>query len=351
MAPHDTVELLAGGIAHDFDALLNVIVGHADTLTDCLSPGDPRAVQVAAIRLAAEQAATLTQQLLAYSRTQARQPTVLNLNAIVETVRPTLQRLVGPGIRLEIRPAAALANVLADAEQLEHILRHLAMNARAAMPAGGVLTMATANVSLDEAAAAHREVAAGGYVELSVTDTGVGIAAGTQPRLFEPFFTTKARISGTGLGLAMVQGVVAQSAGHISVESAVGCGARFAIYLPATSEPPGARGSRDRGAKAGRGSETVLLMGDDLAVRGFIADVLRRRGYRMLVARDAGDALRLAAGDEGPIDLLMTAGADGTAVAEALRGPHSHARVLDVPLGKPLTPDALARRVRVALGA
>ena len=350
MPTNDTVERLAGGIAHDFDALLNAIVGHADTLSDCLSPGDPRAAQVAAIRRAAEQAATLTQQLLAFSRTQSRQPAVLSLNAVLEGARPMLQRLVGAHIRLDVQPAGELSCVRADAEQIEHILRHLAMNARDAMPDGGVLTMATANVSVDAAAAAHREVPVGDYVELSVTDTGVGIAAGTQPRLFEPFFTTKARISGTGLGLAMVQGVVTQSAGHISVESAVGCGARFAIYLPATSEPPGAGGSRDRGAKAGRGSETVLLMGDDLAVQGFIGDVLRRRGYRMLVARDAGDALRLAAGDEGPIDLLMTAGADGTAVAEALRGPHSHARVLDVPLGKPLTPDALARRVRVALG-
>ncbi len=349
MAPHDTVELLAGGIAHDFDALLNVIVGHADTLTDCLSPGDPRAVQVAAIRLAAEQAATLTQQLLAYSRTQARQPTVLNLNAIIDTVRPTLQRLVGAGIRLEIRPAAALANVLADAEQLEHILRHLAMNARDAMPGGGVLTMATANVSLDEAAAAHREVAAGGYVELSVTDTGVGIAAGMQPHLFEPFFTTKPRLRGTGLGLAMVQGVVTQSGGHISVDSAVGRGARFAIYLPATRElAPGSR-APDRGAKAGRGSETVLLMIDDLSVQGFIGDVLRRRGYVVLMAHDAADALRFAASHAAPIDLLITAGMDGGAVGDALQARQPAARLLDLALGKPLTPDALARRVRSAL--
>jgi two-component system cell cycle sensor histidine kinase/response regulator CckA len=349
MASNDTVELLAGGIAHDFDALLNAIVGHADTLTDCLSPGDPRAVQVAAIRRAAEQAATLTQQLLAYSRTQARQPAVLNLNAIIDAARPTLQRLVGTHIDLELRQAADLSCVRADAEQLEHILRHLAMNARDAMPDGGVLTLATANVSLDAAAAAHREVPPGDYVELSVTDTGVGIDEGMQPRLFEPFFTTKARARGTGLGLAIVHGVVTQSEGHISVESAVGRGARFAIYLPATSEPADGRDAPDRGAKAGRGSETVLLMGDDAAVQGFIGDVLRRRGYRMLLAQDAFDALRLAADAEAPIDLLITAGSDGHAVAEQLRRRQPNARVLDVPLGKPLTPDALARRVRTAL--
>jgi CheY-like chemotaxis protein len=349
MANRDTVELLAGGIAQDFDALLNAIVGHADTLTDCLSPGDPRTAHVAAIRRAAEQAAALTQQLLAFSRTQSQQPAVLNLNTIIEGARPTLQRLVGPEIRLDVRPASGLSSVRADAEQLEQILRHLAMNARDAMPDGGVLTMSTANVCLDEASAAHREVAPGEYVELSVTDTGVGIAAGMQPRLFEPFFTTKPRARGTGLGLAMVHGVVTQSRGHISVESAVGRGARFAIYLPATLETPAARIWPDRGAKAGRGSETVLLMGDDLAVQEFIGDVLRRRGYQLLMAHDASDALRLAGDREVAVDLLLIAGTDGVEVARALRQRCSTARVLEVPLGKPLTPDALARRVRAAI--
>jgi hypothetical protein len=349
MATNDTVELLAGGIAHDFDALLSAIVGHADTLTDCLSPGDPRAAQVAAIRQAAEQAATLTQQLLAFSRTQSRQPSVLNLNTVVEEARATLQRLAGSDIRLEIELAGALSSVHADAEQLDHILRHLVMNARDAMPAGGVLTLATANVSLDAAAAAQREVPAGDYVELSVTDTGVGIAAGMQPHLFEPFFSTKPRARGTGLGLAMVQGVVAQSQGHISVESAVGRGARFAIYLPATSAAPAAWAPRDRGAKAGRGSETVLLMVEDLALQGFIGDVLRRRGYQLLVAHDAFDAMRLAADEEAAIDLLITVATDGAAVATALQQRLPGARVLDVALGKPMTPDALARRVRGAL--
>jgi two-component system cell cycle sensor histidine kinase/response regulator CckA len=348
MATNDTVGLLAGGIAHDFDALLEAIVGHADALTDCLSPGDPRSARVAAIRQAAEQAAMLTQRLLAFSGTQPRQLAVLSLNVIIDRARATLQRLVGPAIRLEVRVADDLAGICADPEQMEHLLRHLAMNARDAMPDGGVLTLATANVSLDEAAAAEREVLAGLYVELSVTDTGVGIAAAMQPHLFDPFFTTKPRARGTGLGLAMVQGVVTQNCGHIRVESAVGRGARFAIYLPATREtatptPP------DRGAKAGRGSETVLLMGDDL-VQGFIGDVLKRRGYQLLTAHDESDALRLASGEEPPIDLLITAGKDATAVVDSLRRHQPRARVLDMPLGKPLTPDALARRVRGALG-
>jgi hypothetical protein len=349
MAPHDTVERLAAGIAHDFDALLNAIVGHADTLTDCLSPGDPRAAQVDAIRRAADQAGALTQQLLAYSRTQSRRPAVLNLNAIVDGARPTLQRLVGSHIRLDVQPAASQACVRADPEQIDHVLRHLAMNARDAMPDGGVLTLATANVSLDAAAAAQREVPAGDYVELAVTDTGVGIEAGMQPRLFEPFFTTKTRARGTGLGLAIVHGVVSQSHGYIRVDSTVGRGARFAIYLPAISEAPGARTSPDRGAKAGRGSETVLLLGADTAVQGFIGNVLRRRGYRILVAESVCDAVRLAADDATPIDLLITAGRDGGVVAKQLREHRPDARVLDVPLGKPLTPDALARRVRGAL--
>jgi signal transduction histidine kinase len=196
MAPHDTVERLAAGIAHDFDALLNAIVGHADTLIDCLSPGDPRAAQVDAIRRAAEQAGALTQQLLAYSRTRSRRPAVLNLNAIVDGARPTLQRLVGSHFRVDVQPAANLACVRADPEQIDHVLRHLAMNARDAMPDGGVLTVATANVSLEAAAAAQRAVPAGDYVELAVTDTGVGIEAGMQPRLFMPSSRPRARHHG-----------------------------------------------------------------------------------------------------------------------------------------------------------
>jgi two-component system, cell cycle sensor histidine kinase and response regulator CckA len=345
---HDTVELLAGGIAHDFDALIDVIVGHADALTDCLSPGDPRSAQVAAIRQAAEQAATLTQRLLAFSGTQPRELALLNLNVSIERARPTLQRLVGPAIRVEVEAAADLSCVCADPEQMEHLLRHLAMNSRDAMPDGGVLTLATANVSLDHVAAGQREVPPGNYVELSVSDTGVGIEAAVQPHLFEPFFTTKPRTRGTGLGLAMVQGVVTQNHGHISVESTVGRGARLAIYLPAARETAAGRTSPDRAAKAGRGSETVLLMGDDL-VQGFIGDVLKRRGYQLLLAHDERDALRLATGEDAPIDLLITAGRDATAVVDSLRRHQPRARVLDMPLGKPLTPDVLARRVRAAL--
>jgi len=350
MTTDEAVERLAGGIAHDFDALLDVIVGHADTLSDCLSPGDPRTAQVVAIRRAAEQAATLTQQLLAFSRTQAHEPAILNLNTLVHAARPMLQRLLGAGVRLEVTLAPDLACVHADSVQLEHILRHLAANARDAMPGGGRLTLATANVSLDTVAAAQREVPPGEYVELSATDTGIGIAEALQPRLFEPFFTTKARERGTGLGLAMVHGVVSQSRGHISVESAVGEGARFAIYLPATSDRRASVSPEVGGrAKADRGSETVLLMGEDPGVRAFIGDALTRRGYRVLVAVDEADALRLVAAEGGAIDLLMTAGRDGAGATETLRRCLPAVRELDVPMGKPLTPDGLARRVRASL--
>jgi CheY-like chemotaxis protein len=365
MAKNETVERLAGGIAHDFDLLLAAIVGHAENLSDYLSPGDPRAQQVAAIRQAAERASDLTQQLLAFSRTQTLRPTILDLNAVIARARHGLRRVLGDRILLDTRPADRLWPVRADAAQLEQILHNLALNARDAMPDGGAVTVATGNVRVREHDAPGRDMEPGDYVELSMTDTGAEIDSSVQPHVFEPFFPTTQRARGTGLGLAMVHGVVQQSGGHVTVESpltADGHGSRFTVYLPATREAA-ARPPTDRRVAAGDASETVLLMGDDRNVQAFIGDVLRRRGYRLLLANDASHALRLAEEHNSSIDLLITTGADGVVVADALKERRPTTRVLyvsasadDVPddrvsaiLSQPFTPAALARKVRSVL--
>jgi CheY-like chemotaxis protein len=364
MSKNETVELLAGGIAHDFEGLLTTIVGRAENLSDFISPGDPRAADVAAIREAAEAAASLTQQLLAFSRRQALRPVVVDVNAVVEGLRYKLHRLLGPAIALETRSGAALLRVRADADQLEDILSNLAANARDAMPIGGTLVIATANVRFDAADAASREVEPGEYVGLSLQDTGVGMGPAVQAHLFEPFFTTKQRARGTGLGLAMVHGIVRQSGGCIGVESAVGEGSRFSIYLPATEEMP----TGEKEASPERGSETVLLVGDDHSVQSFVADVLKRRGYELLVVHDVWQALPLAEAYERPIDLLIAAGSNGALVAATLCARRPEMRVLyvsaseaDTPgtesgkadplaiLHMPFSPSALARKVRSIL--
>lgn len=368
----ETVGQLAGGIAHDFSNLLAAIIGHTDVLSDYLAPDDPRVAEVTAIREAADLAAVLTRQLLAFSREQRLQPTTVNLNEVVTRTRVILQRLMGEGISLDAQTAPELWPVRVDATQIEQIILNLAINARDAMPDGGVLTIRTANVDVRGPVARRRSVEPGEYVELSVADTGTGMEPGVRVRLFEPFFTTKERGRGTGLGLATVYGIVKQSGGHIDVESTEGRGSRFAIYLPAThASVPSSLPEHSQ--KGERGSETVLLVEDDQAVRTLIGDVLRRRGYQLLVAHDGPQALRLAAEHTSAIHLLITAlstpGMSGTAVADALRAQRPDTRVLYVSayteesgsrnaleaarhtplLHKPFTPDALARKVRAVL--
>jgi len=363
MAKNETVERLAGGIAHDFDLLLTAIVSHAENLNDYLSPGDPRATEVTAIRQAAERASSLTRQLLAFSRTQTLRPALVDLNAVVDRARHGLRRILGDRISLETQAADRLCPVRADAEQLEHVLQNLALNARDAMPGGGAVRVATANVRVTVDDARAREVEPGDYVELSMTDTGAEIDSTVQPHLFEPFFTAAAHPRATGLGLAMVYGVVRQSGGYITVESPLdgdGGGSRFAVYLPAIHDENAMRGTADDSA-TDRRVETVLLMGDDRSVLTFIGDVLRRRGYRLLLATDVWQALRIGEEHTSPIDLLITSGANGAAVAEALQERRPSTRVLYVSvssdeapsdratLAQPFTPAALARKVREVL--
>jgi CheY-like chemotaxis protein len=365
MTTDDAVEALAAGIARGFDHLLASIVGHADRLSGDLSPADPRAAEVAKIRDAAEQASALTQQLLAICRLQALRPTVVDVNAIVARARNTLARMLGPRTTLEVRPAPELRPVRADAGQLGEILRHLALNARDAMPDGGAVTIATANVALDTDNARRLELAAGDYVQLLFADTGIGIEASVQAHLFEPFFTTRERERVKGLGLAMVRGFVRQSGGAVVVESEVGRGARFLIYLPVAAGDRAERESTARAVDDDRGSETVMVTGDDRAVRMLITDVLRRRGYQMLVAENTGHAMRQVESHGGAIDLLITSGSDGLALAEALVERRPAMRVIYVLapgeerpetaadaelLAKPFSPDSLARKVRALLG-
>ena len=347
----ETVGRLAGGVAHDFNNVLAAIVGHIEVLSDYLAPGDPRSAEVQAIREAAELAADLTRQLVVFSSKQRLQPTVLNLNDVIERARTGLQRLMRDSIVLDTRPAEQLWSVHADAGQVFQIILNLAVNARDAMPNGGVLTLETANVTIGPDVARRRSVEHGDYVELSVTDTGTGIPPEVRVRLFEPFFTTKDRHRGTGLGLSTVYGIVKQSGGHIIVESEVGRGSKFVIYLPATAEPQQASLPEHR-SHGERGSETVLVVENDQAVRTLIGDVLRRRGYQLLVAQDGPDALRVAEEHEAAIHLLITSAASsttGAAMAAAMRARRPDTRVLF--LQKPFTPVGLVKKVRSALEA
>jgi two-component system, cell cycle sensor histidine kinase and response regulator CckA len=364
MTKHDTVERLAGGIAHDFDLLLTAIIGHAEMLSGDLSAGDPRAVQVTAIRRAAEQASNLTQQLLAFSRSQTLRPTVVDVDAAIERTRHGLQRVLGDRISLETRPGHRARRVRADAEQFDQILHNLAVSARGAMPDGGAVVVSTGNVRVRRGDARFGDVEPGEYVALSMTDTGAQIQSATQQHLFEPFFPAPEREPATGLGLAIVYGVVKQSGGHITVESPLGAdgrGSRFTVYLPATCETSDA---------VSTDGETVLVVGDDRNVQTFIGDVLRRRGYRLLQASGAWDALHLSERHESQIDLLITTGTNGFVVANALHERRPTTRVLHVSasaedaeddameasrapraiLAQPFTPSALARKVRAVMG-
>ena len=346
----ETVGRLAGGVAHDFNNVLAAMVGHIEVLSDHLAPGDPRLSEVQAIREAAELAADLTRQLVVFSSKQQLQPTILNLNDVMDRARTGLQRLLNDSIVLETRPAKQLWSVHGDAGQIFQIILNLVVNARDAMPDGGVLTLQTANATIGSDVARRRSVEPGDYVELTVSDTGTGIRPEVRVRLFEPFFTTKDRHRGTGLGLSTVYGIVKQSGGHILVESEVGCGSKFVIYLPAAAELQETVLPENR-ARDERGSETVLVVENDTGVRSLIGNVLRRRGYRLLIAEDGSDALRMVEEHEAAIRLLITSASttvtDGTAVAKVMRARRPDTPVLF--LEKPFTPGGLVKKVRAAL--
>ncbi|HKV23965.1 MAG TPA: PAS domain S-box protein [Candidatus Acidoferrum sp.] len=324
----EAVGRLAGGVAHDFNNLLMVIKGHTELLMNELPPAERPSRKIAQIDRAADRAASLTRQLLAFSRMQVLQPRVINLNGIIEDLGKLLPRLIGEDIELVLRPAAGLGTIRADASQMEQILMNLAVNSRDAMPNGGRLLIETTNADLDRTYnASHPIVKPGRYVLLAVTDTGTGMDAETQAHIFEPFFTTKEPGRGTGLGLATVYGVVKQSGGFIWVYSEVGKGTSFKIYLPRVDQPEDKSGATLLIAEAPRGTETILLAEDEQDVREVAREFLESGGYTVLEAPNGAEALRLAADQDANIDLLVTdmvmPGMTGRELARRLQ--HAHA--------------------------
>ena len=317
-------------------------------------------------------AAALTRQLLAFSRRQVLEPKVLDLNLTVSELETMLRRLIGEDVTLVTRYGPGLGRVRADLGQVEQVLMNLVVNARDAMPQGGALTIETANATIAAGDALGGAVESGSYVVVSVSDTGVGMDEATRAHIFEPFFTTKGPGKGMGLGLATVYGIVTQSGGHVEVDTEVGRGTTFRIYLPRTEEPISGR-SHFGPSPLARGTETILLVEDEDAVRALVRHVLQMNGYTVLEAGHGREALRIAEGHPGPIDLLVTdvvmPEVSGGELAARLTALRPRVKVLYLSgytddavvrpgvlhaetafLQKPFTPSALAQKVREVLG-
>ena len=303
----EAVGRLAGGVAHDFNNLLMVIKGHTELLLERTAPEHPDFRKIDQIKKAADRAAGLTRQLLAFSRMQVMQPRVMDLNSTITEMGKMLPRLIGEDIELAILTKPNLGHVKADAGQMEQVILNLTVNARDAMPDGGKLLIETSNVELDEGyARTHPPIAAGRYVMLAVTDNGIGMNAATQVHIFEPFFTTKEKGKGTGLGLATVYGVVKQSGGFVWVYSELGKGTTFKIYLPRVDECAEGDLEKKRSEELPRGSGTILLAEDEKEVREVAREFLDMAGYSVIEAKDGAQAIELAAKHAGKIDLLVT---------------------------------------------
>lgn len=369
----EAVGQLAGGVAHDFNNLLTVINGYSDLMGGELAPDDPMREMLLEIHKAGERAGKLTRQLLTFSRRQVLETKQLNLNAIVSDTEKMLRRLIGEDILLETRLDPQLGQIKADPGQMEQILLNLAVNSRDAMPRGGRLTIETRSVRLGPSDRARfANIAAGSYILLEVRDTGCGMDEETQKRVFEPFFTTKGTGKGTGLGLATLHGIVIQSGGEVAVESKVGQGTTFKIYLPEISVSVLSGRAGESSPMLPSGNETLLLVEDETAVRVLTSRVLQGCGYRVLEASDGNDALRVAEHHSGPIDLLVSdvvmPHLGGRALAERLAVSRPECKVLFLSgytddavirhgvlqdefafLQKPFTPSSLAQKVRTVL--
>ena len=303
----EAIGQLAGGVAHDFNNILAVISGYCEMAQRQIEPAHPARPRLDQILKAANRAAALTRQLLAFSRKQVLQPRPLDLNAIIGDTHKMLGRLIGENVHLVMKPAVGLGTVNADPGQVEQIILNLAVNARDAMPQGGTLTFETRNVDLDaDYAMLHPATLPGRYVMLAVSDNGTGMTQEVQGRVFEPFFTTKAEGEGTGLGLATVYGIVKQSGGNVWVYSEPGHGTTFRIYLPRVDRPNASVATPGASKAAPRGVETILLAEDTESLRDVIHETLHELGYNVHAAEDGRAALDVAAAIEGRIDLLLT---------------------------------------------
>lgn len=368
----EAVGRLAGGVAHDFNNLLTIITGYSELLLESSSLDDRHHAHVEEIKKAGVRAATLTRQLLAFSRSQVLTPQVLDLNGVVANMDKMLRRLIGEDVELVTILGQPLGRVKADPGQIEQVIMNLAVNARDAMPQGGKLTIETANADLDAAyARTHATVVPGPHVMLAVSDTGSGMDAQTQAHIFEPFFTTKEKGKGTGLGLATVYGIIKQSGGSIWVYSEPRRGATFKVYLPQVQQPSG-EARRDQAADSAAGHETILLVEDEPALRAMVRSVLEAKGFKVLEARHGEDALIVSEQHKGNIHLLLTdvvmPGMSGRELAEQLVHAYRGLKVLYMSgytddaivhhgvlgsdmafLQKPFTPDSVARKVRQVL--
>jgi signal transduction histidine kinase len=329
----EAVGRLAAGVAHDFNNILTVISGHSEMLLRQLDPGDPRRKHGEQIEKAAYFAAALTRQLLTFSRKQIIQPRVLNLNTIVLNVERMLRRLIGEDIEFSTVLEPLAAYIKADPGQIEQVIMNLAVNARDAMPAGGKLTVTTANTTLDANYLKNLpELSAGDYVMLAISDTGTGMSDEVKAHLFEPFFTTKPTGKGTGLGLATCFGIVKQNTGHIALYSELGQGTTFKVYFPRIQSALEPTPSRTETAEVGGGDETVLLVEDEPGVRELAATTLRDKGYTVLEASNGEEGLRTAQQHEGKFDLVLTDVVmpvmGGKEMADALLVAYPHTKVL-----------------------
>jgi two-component system cell cycle sensor histidine kinase/response regulator CckA len=370
----ETVGKLAGGIAHEFNSILTAIIGQSELLLGDLPAGSSLAKSAVEISKSAGRAAILTRQLLAYGRKQFLQPETLDLNRVIADMEGIFHHLMGHDVETRIVPAPGLQAVMADAGQIEQVIMNMAMNARDAMPRGGKLTLETANVNFDEQSVErYSELEPGDYVMLAITDTGTGMSDKVKARLFEPFFTTKDVGQGTGLGLSTCYGIIKQSGGHISVYSELAIGTTFKVYLPQVEPQAAIPVRRLDSPDLPRGTEIILLVEDDPALREMAAGLLRRLGYTVLEAANGIEALSLKQQrGVGHIDLLFTdvvmPHMSGKELSERVQALYPQTRILFTSaytenaivhqgvlnkgvalLQKPFTPSALAHKLREVL--